>query len=96
VKEFRVETETLQNGSVWDLVLSHDPEQKYIFTVDGANGQVIVLNREDGKTLTKWGRHGHAPGEFKWVHNVAIDNQGSLYTSEVGYGRRVQKFRRTE
>ena len=43
VKEFRVETATLQNGSVWDLVLSSDPEQKYIFIADGANGQIITL-----------------------------------------------------
>jgi hypothetical protein len=31
-------------------------------------------------------------GEFKWVHNMAIDRQGNLYTSEVGFGRRIQKF----
>jgi hypothetical protein len=26
------------------------------------------------------------------VHNIAIDRQGELYTSEVGFGRRIQKF----
>jgi hypothetical protein len=31
-------------------------------------------------------------GEFKWVHNMAIDRQGNLYASEVGFGRRIQKF----
>jgi DNA-binding beta-propeller fold protein YncE len=96
VKEFRVEPNTMDNGSVWDLVLSEDPAQKYIFMIDGADGEVVTLNREDGKVLTKWGRHGHRPGEFKWVHNIAIDANGNLYTSEVGYGRRVQKFRRVE
>jgi hypothetical protein len=34
-------------------------------------------------------------GQFKWVHNVALDSKGSLYTTEVGSGRRVQRFKRT-
>jgi hypothetical protein len=96
VKEFRIEPETLQNGSVWDLVLSEDAEQKYIFVADGANGQIITINRDDGKVLTQWGRHGRQPGQFKWVHNIGIDSTGNLYTAEVGFGRRVQKFRRAE
>ena len=44
VKEFRVEPQTLQNGSVWDLVLSEDPQQKFIFMADGANGQIVTLD----------------------------------------------------
>jgi 6-phosphogluconolactonase (cycloisomerase 2 family) len=96
VKEFRIEPDTLQNGSVWDLVLSEDPAQKYIFIADGANGQIITINREDGKVLTQWGRHGRQPGQFKWVHNIAIDSKGNLYTAEVGFGHRAQKFRRVE
>ncbi len=96
VKEFRIEPDTLQNGSVWDLVLSEDPAQKYIFIADGANGQIITINREDGKVLTQWGRHGRQPGQFKWVHNIAIDSKGNIYTAEVGFGHRAQKFRRVE
>ena len=96
VKEFRVEPQTLQNGSVWDLVLSNDPQQRYIFIADGANGQIHTISREDGKLLTQWGRHGRGPGQFKWVHNMAINSKGTLYTSEVGHGRRVQKFTRVE
>jgi DNA-binding beta-propeller fold protein YncE len=96
VKEFRIEPETLQNGSVWDLVLSEDAAQKYIFIADGANGQIITINRDDGKVITQWGRHGRQPGQFKWVHNIAIDSKGNIYTAEVGFGHRAQKFRRTE
>jgi DNA-binding beta-propeller fold protein YncE len=96
VKEFRVAPQTLQNGSVWDLVLSTDEAQKFIFVADGANGQIITVNRDSGETLTQWGRHGRQPGQFKWVHNIAIDTKGNIYTAEVGFGRRVQKFRRTE
>ncbi|MBV9189145.1 MAG: hypothetical protein JO292_08915 [Betaproteobacteria bacterium] len=92
VQEFRVEPATLSNGSVWDMVLSHDAAQKYLYVADGANGRIYVLNRADGKELSSFGRTGRMAGEFKWVHNIAIDRQGNLYTSEVGYGRRVQKF----
>jgi DNA-binding beta-propeller fold protein YncE len=92
VQEFRVEPLTLANGSVWDMVLSHDAAQKYLYIADGANGRIYVLNRADGKQLSSFGRTGRMAGEFKWVHNMAIDRQGNLYTSEVGFGRRVQKF----
>jgi len=96
VKEFRVEPQTLANGSVWDLVLSEDREQKFIFMADGANGQIVTLNRDNGDVIMSWGRHGRQPGQFKWVHNIAVDSKGNLYTAEVGFGRRAQKFRRVE
>jgi DNA-binding beta-propeller fold protein YncE len=92
--EFRVEPQTLANGSVWDMVLSHDPTQKYLYVADGANGRIYVLRRSDGAQLGSFGRTGRMAGEFKWIHNIAIDAQGNLYTSEVGFGRRVQKFER--
>jgi hypothetical protein len=55
---------------------------------------VSALLRADGTLLNQWGRHGRQPGQFKWVHNMAIDSKGNLYTAEVGFGRRVQKFKR--
>ena len=96
VKEFFIDKNTLANGSVWDLVLSEDPQQRFIVMADGNNGQITVLSRETGQVLDQWGRHGRQPGQFKWVHNIAIDSKGTLYTAEVGFGRRVQKFRRVE
>ncbi len=90
--ELRVEAQTLANGSVWDMVLSHDAAQKYLYVADGANGRIYVLRRTDGNQLGSFGRTGRMAGEFKWVHNIAIDRQGNLYTSEVGFGRRMQKF----
>ncbi len=92
IQEFRVEPLTLANGSVWDMVLSHDAAQKFLYVADGANGRIYVLNRADGAQRSSFGRTGRMAGEFKWVHNMAIDRQGNLYTTEVGFGRRVQKF----
>jgi len=92
VQEFRVEPLTRANGAVWDMVLSHDAAQKYLYVADGANGRVYILERATGRSLGAFGRTGRMAGEFKWVHNIAIDRQGNLYTSEVGFGRRAQKF----
>ena len=94
VNEFRIEPETLQNGSVWDLVLSEDAGQRYIFIADGANNQILVIERASGQVLSRFSRPGRMAGELKWVHNMAIDSKGNLYTSEVGTGRRAQKFAR--
>ena len=95
VKEFQLEPQTLQNGSVWDLVLSDDAAQRYIFVADGANMADQHPRSPDGKRLACFGRPGRMAGEFKWIHNMAIDSKGNLYTAEVGFGRRVQKFKRT-
>jgi len=92
VREFRVEPETLQNGSVWDLVLSEDAAQKYLFVANGANGYLITVERATGQVLGTFSRPGRMAGELRWVHNLAIDSKGNLYTAEVGFGRRAQKF----
>ena len=96
VKEHRIEPETLQNGSVWDLVLSEDRAQRYIFVADGANNQMLVVERDSGKVLSRFSRPGRMAGELKWVHNMGIDSKGNLYTAEVGTGRRAQKFVRVQ
>src|SRR5688572_13494275 len=93
--EFRVEVETRANGSTWDMVLSHDEKQRYMYVADGANGRIYILERADGKVVGQFGRTGRMPGEFKWIHNIAIDKDGNLYTAEVGFGRRIQKFVRS-
>jgi hypothetical protein len=92
--EFRVEVQTRANGSVWDMVLSQDPAQAFMYVADGANGRIYILRRSDGQVVGQFGRTGRMPGEFKWIHNLAIDANGNLYTAEVGYGRRIQRFLR--
>ena len=88
--EFR--EQTLANGWVWDMVLSQDTAQRHLYVADGANGRIYILRRDDGQVVGSFGRTGHMAGEFKWIHNLAIDAQGNLYTAEVGFGRRSQKF----
>src|SRR5438309_9954972 len=55
VKEFRVTPATLANGSVGDLVLSHDNDLRFIFRADGANGQLTTLLSEHCVQVILWG-----------------------------------------
>jgi len=92
VKEFSVEPKTAGNGSVWDIVLSRDAQQRWLFLADGRNNQIVTLNRATGEIVGTLGRPGRYAGEFHWVHDLAIDSQGNLYTGEVDNGKRAQKF----
>ncbi len=92
VKEFFLERNTVQIGSVWDLVLSADPAQRYLYVADGGNNRVHVLDRNSGQKLSAFGRNGRMAGQFHWVHNIAIDSSGNLFTAEVDTGKRLQRF----
>ena len=92
IKEFSVEKQTLANGTVADMVFSPDPAQRYLYVADIVNGQVYILSHSDGKQLGSFARPGRYAGEFLSIHNIGIDSKGNIYTAEVGFGRRIQKF----
>jgi hypothetical protein len=92
LREFFLEAQTL-SGPVADLVASRDPQQRFLIVADGANSEVYILSREDGKKVGSFGRPGRMAGEFRSLHNIAIDSKGNVYTAEVGFGRRLQKFK---
>ncbi len=92
VKEAFFAKRTLGSGSVWDIAFSKDPQQKYIYMVDGSNEKVYVLMRETLQVLTQFGAGGRQPGQFFGVHSVATDSKGNLYTAETYEGKRLQKF----
>ena len=92
VKEGRVASRTLFIGSTWDIDLSRDPEERVLFVADGTNQHVWMLDRDDLRTLGSFGRSGRNAGEFHWVHHMAVDSKGNIYTGEVDTGRRLQKF----
>jgi DNA-binding beta-propeller fold protein YncE len=94
VKEFIVEPQTAANGSVWDLALSRDPQQRFIYLADGRNNQVLTLVRDTGEVVGVLGRPGRSAGAFHWVHDLAIDSKGNLYAGEVDTGKRAQRFLR--
>ena len=92
VKEFVVAPATRGSGSVWDVDVSHDAPQTWLYNADGENNHVWTLLRESGKVLAKFGRNGRQAGQFHWVHNLAVDSRGNIYTTEVDTGKRAQKF----
>jgi DNA-binding beta-propeller fold protein YncE len=92
VQQFSVAPDTAGNGSVWDIVLSRDAGQRWLFLADGRNNQVLTLDRASGQPQATLGRPGRYAGEFHWVHDLAIDSVGNLYAGEVDTGKRAQKF----
>jgi DNA-binding beta-propeller fold protein YncE len=96
VLEHIYEKMTRGSGSVFDLVFSPDKEQKFIYMVDGTNGEVRIVERASKETLGRFGRPGWQVGQFTLVHNIAVDREGNIFTSEVNTGQRVQKFRRMD
>ena len=85
-------SETLASGSVWDLAFSRDPQQRYLFVVDGMNQRVHVVLRDTLEVVASFGDGGRQPGQFYGVHSIAIDSKGNLYTTETWEGKRLQKF----
>jgi DNA-binding beta-propeller fold protein YncE len=92
VREWVFEKETRGAGSVWDLQFWPDRAQSVLFNADGENNEVRLLRREDGTVLGAFGRSGRQAGQFHWIHNLAIDSAGNLFTTEVDTAKRVQRF----
>ncbi len=87
---------TLANGSVWDIEISPEPGQPFLFVADGANKRIWIVERETLEPVGEIGSGGRNAGYFDWLHNLAIDSAGNIYTSEVNEGKRVQKFQLQE
>ncbi len=83
-------------GSAWDVDFSPDKHQKFIFEADGGNEVLWIFDRALGKILSGFGRPGHMAGDFTFLHSIAIDSKGDLYTGETVGGRRIQKFIKCE
>ena len=92
VKELFVAKNTLGDGSAFDLSLSKDPQQKYLYLADGSNMKIHVIQRDTMEILTTFGDGGRQPGQFYAVHSIATDSKGNLFTTETYRGQRVQKF----
>jgi DNA-binding beta-propeller fold protein YncE len=94
VRQIVLEADTRGSGSVWDLIAADDTTQRYLLVADGSNNQVYVMERETGRRVGAFGRNGRHAGDFHWVHNIAVDSRGTVYTAEVDTGKRAQKFDR--
>jgi DNA-binding beta-propeller fold protein YncE len=79
-------------GAAWDVALSRDPQQRFIYVADGQNNRIHIIERASLRYLTSFGDGGRYPGQFFGVHSISTDSQGNLYTTETYEGKRIQKF----
>lgn len=75
-------------GNPWGLF--YVASQDAIYMADGVANRVIKVNL-DGQVLGVLGSFGKAPGKLDFVHHLAVDSTGSIYTAEIKNWR-VQKF----
>jgi DNA-binding beta-propeller fold protein YncE len=93
-REIFVERKTKLLGTAFSIAFSPDPRQELLYLADAGNGRIHIYDRKTLDEIGGFGRVGHYAGEFVFLHVVAADSKGDIYTAEVGGGRRVQKFLR--
>jgi DNA-binding beta-propeller fold protein YncE len=91
-KQFVFDPATLGNGSTWVARLSVDPHQQFLIYADGENNVVRIVDRDSGQVLGTFGRNGRNAGQFHWVHQMDLDQNGNIYTGEVDTSKRLQRF----
>ncbi len=91
-REIFVERKTRLLGTAFSIAFSPDPGQRYLYLADAGNGRIHIYERKTMTEVGHFGRIGRYAGQFVFLHNVAADSHGNLYTAEVGSGRRAQKF----
>ena len=91
-REIFIERRTKLLGTAFSIAFSPDPQQRFLYVADAGNGKIHIFDRTSLQERSTFGRIGRYAGEFIFLHNVATDSKGNVYTSEVGNGRRAQKF----
>ena len=92
VEEIVFMQDAVPQVSPWDLALSADPEQRFLFVGDGARQKIFIVQRKPLRVVGSFGRPGRLAGEFLYLNTLAVDSMGNIYTGEVTTGDRVQKF----
>ena len=77
---------------MYKMVISNDPEQKYLFVTEAHNSVVWIVERKSGKTLGYFSGKGRLAGQMEFPDSIAIDKGGNIYVGEVDSGKRIQKF----
>lgn len=91
-QEIKMAETTGSGGSTGGVMFSGDPQQRLLYISDLTNNHVWFLNRMTGEVLGTLGQMGENAGSFFGLHMEATDSKGTLYTGEVFYGERVQRF----
>jgi hypothetical protein len=93
VTETVLAPETFGLGSTDGVELDPlDTERRFIYVPDAMDNKIWTLDRETLEVVYSWGRGRIQPGQFDWLHYIAFDSRGNMYTGEVQTGHRIQKF----
>jgi DNA-binding beta-propeller fold protein YncE len=90
VQEVLIAPGTLGLGTAADLGFS--PDQRFVYVADTFNAKVWILSRDKHQIVGSFGRQGRWAGQFHYLHDMAVDSKGNIYTGEASGSKRVQKF----
>jgi len=79
-------------GTMYKMVISTDPEQKYLFVADASNNVIWSVDRRSGETLGHFSHPGRLAGQLNFPNAISMDSKGNIFTGEVSNGKRIQKF----
>jgi DNA-binding beta-propeller fold protein YncE len=79
-------------GTTFAVAFSPDPEQTFMYVPDASNGLIRIIERKTLREVSSFGSFGDEPGQFHFAHSVATDARGNLYTTEVLFTQRIQKW----
>ena len=94
IDEVVIAPRTLAFGAAFDVDFSPDPDQRFLYNIDGMNQKVWVIERADLSVVDSFGFGGHRAGGFTAAHSLTADSRGNLYVGETLEGKRVQRFLR--
>ena len=80
-------------GTTYKMVISKDPQQKYLFVADAHNDVIWTVERQSGKTLGYFGGSGRLAGQMTFPNAIGIDTLGNVYVGEVDYRQADPKVR---
>jgi len=92
VKETFISRRTLLQGAASGFALSTDPQQRFLYMIDGANHHVWILERQSLKVLARFGQQGLWGGFLNVPHAIAVDSRNNIYVGENFDARRFQRF----
>ena len=55
---------SLGNGVAYDVALSADPQQRFVYVPDGTNNHIWILDRATLRVIGNFGRQGRYAGQF--------------------------------
>ena len=92
VKEGFISRRTRLVGAASGFALSADPQQSFLYVIDGANHRVWIVRRDTLQVVGRFGQTGLSGGALNVPHAIAVDSKGNIYIGENFDARRVQRF----